>query len=142
MKTRRYVGLLVSFLLAAGAAYAQLPAGSLRGTVTDPSGGVVPNAAVTASISGTFTRTVHSDGRGQYRFTDLPACAYAVKATAQGFSPWEQTAYEIPPGQSQSLDIRLALKSQRRSTPILRITPAPWCFKKKISTPCPTTGMT
>jgi hypothetical protein len=66
-------------------------AGSIRGSVTDPSGAVIPGAAVhvTNAISG-FDRTVKTDATGQFEIDNVPFNTYNAGATAQGFAPQSQ----------------------------------------------------
>ena len=84
---------------------------SLQGVITDPSSSAVPNALITAA-NGPFTRTTHSDARGRYQLTGLPPGSYTLQASAQGFSPWEQSNYQITSGRTQTLDISLTLRAQ------------------------------
>ncbi len=77
-------------LLAACAlgAWAQSTA-SLSGTVTDPSGAVVPNAQVTVHSLGTGAdRVVKTDADGIYVVPSLQPGDYKVQATAAGFSTY------------------------------------------------------
>jgi len=70
------LGLLI-FLGMAQLAVAQGEAASLRGTVTDPSGGVVPSAKVTATQVGTGrARTVSTDAGGNYIIPQLAPVDY------------------------------------------------------------------
>ena len=72
-------------LLAAPAARAQFGA-SLSGTVTDPSGAVIPGATVTLTNPATHeTRTATTGSSGYYSFSELGAGSYAVTVTANGF---------------------------------------------------------
>jgi hypothetical protein len=66
---------------------AQSNSGSVRGSVTDPSGAAVPGATVTIQnpVSG-YSRTTTNDAAGQFRFTNLPLNPYHVSASASGFS--------------------------------------------------------
>ena len=60
--------------------------GSLVGTVTDPSGAVVPNAAI--SVTSTATGQVRqdtSDQNGRYNFVNLLPGSYTVVVSANGF---------------------------------------------------------
>jgi len=59
---------------------------SLNGTVTDPSGNVVPNASIvlTSQDNGT-ERTTLSDSRGHYEFDQLAPGMYRMAAKAPGF---------------------------------------------------------
>src|SRR6202041_1270789 len=70
--------------------YAQAVFGSIVGTVTDPTGAVVPNATVVVTdVSKGTSQTVQSNGSGNYSVSRLIPDTYTVKATAQGFDPAE-----------------------------------------------------
>ena len=66
-------------------------AGAVRGTVTDPSGAVIPNAAVhlSNSVSG-FDRAATTDSLGQFSFSNVPFNNYRIAITADGFAPLAQ----------------------------------------------------
>jgi len=67
-------------------ARAQLYAGSLSGTVTDPSGAVVVNATVTLTDVGKgIDRQTKSDASGRYLFRALPPALYELSIDAMGF---------------------------------------------------------
>ena len=79
-----FVGL---FCLGTSVAIAQTITGSIRGTVTDPSGAVVAGANVTATNVATnvATQTVtNSDGLYNFQFLNLGD--YTITATATGFN--------------------------------------------------------
>ncbi|HKV05876.1 MAG TPA: TonB-dependent receptor [Candidatus Acidoferrales bacterium] len=60
--------------------------GALTGTVTDPSGGVIAGATVTATNIGTGqSRAVTTDASGSYKISLLPPGNYSVKFAASGF---------------------------------------------------------
>jgi Carboxypeptidase regulatory-like domain/TonB-dependent Receptor Plug Domain len=64
--------------------------GALTGTVTDPSGGVVPNVTVTATSADTGQAHVATtSGDGSYRFSLLPPGKYNVKFSAASFKSVE-----------------------------------------------------
>ncbi len=72
--------------LSAVAALAQT-SGSITGEVTDQSGAVAPNAAVTATNSKTnVARSTTTNAAGIYSFPDLTPGTYEVKVTAAGFA--------------------------------------------------------
>ncbi len=74
-------------LLFAVPAYSQLTSGTILGTVTDTSGAVVPAARITATNLDTgLTRTVTSDGGGNYQLLDMPLGRYQIKAEVRGFT--------------------------------------------------------
>ncbi|RRA49811.1 TonB-dependent receptor [Acidipila sp. EB88] len=76
----------VTTLLAASCSLAQTVTGSVTGTVTDPSGAVIPNATVVAVNVGTGVRTpATTDSAGSYTIRFLPIGPYQIEVTADGF---------------------------------------------------------
>jgi hypothetical protein len=75
----------VVVLLFPGLVYAQA---TIAGVVRDPSAAVLPGVTVAATSPALIerSRTVISDGSGQYRITDLPPGTYVVTFTLQGFT--------------------------------------------------------
>ena len=73
-------------------AMAQSGAGNINGTVSDPTGAVIPGAVVTIAnaVSG-YTRTTTSDASGQYQFTNVPMNPYKLSATVAGFQAFTKT---------------------------------------------------
>jgi len=82
---------LFAFLLGALGAAAQSNAGIVHGTVTDPSGAVIPGATVhiTNSVS-KLDRSATTDATGQFQFANVPFNPYEVNVKANGFSPLKQ----------------------------------------------------
>jgi hypothetical protein len=62
-------------------------AGAVHGTVTDPSGAVIPNATVTLTnqVSG-FQRSTTTDATGQFNITNVPFNPYFLAVSANGFA--------------------------------------------------------
>src|ERR1700687_2666208 len=85
--SERSIALLIVFaVLGAVLGRAQTSATSLRGTVVDPKGAVVPGAEVTITNSATaFSRTTKTDGQGFYQFLEIPPATYTVTLKAAGF---------------------------------------------------------
>jgi Carboxypeptidase regulatory-like domain len=92
----RYLAILSFAIIALGAPFlanAQTGnSGSIQGTVTDPSGAVVPNASVTLknSVSG-FSRTTQSNGTGQFALLNVPFNTYQIAISASGFASANQS---------------------------------------------------
>src|SRR5690349_7828809 len=90
----------------AGAAYAQetINYASLGGRVTDPQGGVVPGAVVTARQTETnLSAETATDGEGRFRFPYLRVGPYEVKVHVDGFADSVRTirlnvgaAFDVP----------------------------------------------
>jgi outer membrane receptor protein involved in Fe transport len=97
MISKRFIsGLLALCLLCtftAVSAHGQsLVSGDVTGTVSDPTGAVVPNASITLkSVATGETRTASSNASGSYRFSLLRPGNYALSASATGFSKSEST---------------------------------------------------
>ena len=85
--------------------------GSVRGTVTDPSAAVVPNAKVVATGNG-VTRTVNSDGQGRYTLPNMPPGKYNIRADASGFVTFTKSDVDVPAGQASALDIALQIATE------------------------------
>ena len=67
--------------------------GTLRGTVTDPNGAVIPNAAVKITDQTTgLSRDVVTDAEGNYEVVALKAGTYKISVTASGFKTTEVDA--------------------------------------------------
>ena len=67
-------------------------AGTVTGTVTDPSGAVVAGATVTLSngVSG-LTRTVSTDNSGSYTISNIPFNTYRLSVSAKTLAPATQS---------------------------------------------------
>ena len=93
-RQRRFAALIyLTILLAAtSTAVGQIGgSGSIQGTITDPSGAVVPQATVTALNVATGVETVReTTAAGFYVLSPLPAGEYRVKITAAGFQTLTQ----------------------------------------------------
>src|SRR6202051_3591975 len=86
MKILRLVFVMWAFLFLEFSIKAQTYTGAINGTVTDPSGAVIPNAEVKARAKSTdITRTTTTTSDGEFAFQDLPIGAYAVIVNASGF---------------------------------------------------------
>jgi hypothetical protein len=88
------LGFLV--LVSAGVARAQSLYGSIRGTITDSIGAVVPEVALTATNTATgVSQGVKSRGDGTYSFLQLAVGDYSVKAEKTGFQATTVTQIHI-----------------------------------------------
>jgi hypothetical protein len=81
---------------------AQKITGDIAGGVTDSSGAVVPNAAVTVENIGTkLTRTATTNEAGNFRINDLPIGTYRVAVAAPGFKTTQRNAEVAAAGLNQ-----------------------------------------
>jgi len=99
-------------LLISGMACAQGvgASGDIRGTVSDPSGAVVPNVTVTATETEKgIKRSTTSDSRGEYHIAGLSPAAYEVSTQLSGFKTSVQKNVVVNVGQTVILDFHLSI---------------------------------
>src|SRR5271157_1720664 len=100
-------------ILIAALAGAQTFRGAINGTVTDPTGSVVPNAQVKAIDTATSVEhTTTTTSGGQFVFQDLPLGTYKVTVTASGFAVTTTDNVPVTAGQVYSLPIKLGMAKQ------------------------------
>jgi hypothetical protein len=86
--------LLTLLVLLAGNIFGQTT--SLNGTVTDPTGSVVPNAAIAiVSVQTGIQRATTADSQGRYTMAQLTPGTYKLTATAPGFTDVELNNLEL-----------------------------------------------
>jgi hypothetical protein len=79
--------------------------GAIEGTITDPSGGVIPGVTVTLTSADTNqTRIVTSSADGTYKFALLPPGAYNARFAANGFKSAEVANVAVPVTETLALD--------------------------------------
>ena len=83
--------------------------GSLHGTVTDPSGAVIPSAAVTVTGLDGTTHSATSTATGAYAIEPLAPGRYTLTVTAGGFSPMDPAAVQIFTDRLSTRNITLKL---------------------------------
>ncbi len=85
---------------------------SLSGTVTDPSGAVIPNAKVTVHNLGTgLDRVVNTDADGLYAVPSLQPGDYKVQATATGFGTYTVPKVTLEVDRQETENMRLAVST-------------------------------
>ena len=103
---------------------AATPGSTLSGTITDPSGVVVPGATLTAANSnGVIAGSATTDSDGKYRIEDLAPGSYRIKAQATGFET-QSFATEVTPSLQTVADATLRVGSAAQTVNI-QASPAP-----------------
>jgi hypothetical protein len=83
---------------------------NIQGTVTDSTGAVVPNAAVTlTSVTTQVKRTSKTNAAGGYLFPGIPVGGYNLDVTAPGFKSYVQNGIVLEVGSNISVDPSLSV---------------------------------
>ncbi|MGA9720185.1 MAG: TonB-dependent receptor [Acidobacteriaceae bacterium] len=104
---------LFVFLVSAVTLLAQTSTTSVRGTVTDPSGALVPNAQI--SLTNTADNSVtngNSDKSGLYSFPQLVPATYLITVNAPGFAPSSKQA-QLLVNQPATINFQLGVQAMQ-----------------------------
>jgi hypothetical protein len=94
------------------------PGSALSGTVTDPTGAVIPGATVVATNpAAEIVRSAATDNRGQFRMEGLAPGSYRIEAQARGFET-ESFSAEVVPAQQAVADVRLRIGSASQTVSV------------------------
>jgi len=108
---------VVFILLAALSLPAQTFRGTILGTVTDPSGAVLPGATVTVKNTGTgLERSTQTSADGSYTLSELPIGTYTVTISQTGFDTFVATGVAVNVAGERRVDA--ALKTGQISTKV------------------------
>lgn len=109
---RAFAALVFASLLCAPVLQAQYRA-SIQGTVTDPTGAVIPGVNVALTNHATnHKQTTVSNGAGIYNFGALPPGTFTITAERKGFTTKTFTNVQIVPEQSNAFNITLAISAE------------------------------
>src|SRR4029079_3843944 len=121
---RLVIGVALLFGLLPRSVAAQAVSGTIVGTVTDASGGVVAGAKVTLTNEGTqYTRTITSDTNGEYVAAQLPTGTYTVLAEMSGFKATALSGVEVGVDSRVKMDVKLEVGQMTESVKIEASTP-------------------
>src|SRR4051794_533193 len=102
--------LLTTLLASPVLAQSQAANGSIEGTISDSSGGVLPGVTVTITNTDTgLERSLVTNAEGQYRGLLLTLGRYRVAAELQGFKKAEQTGIELRAGETATINFNLSV---------------------------------
>src|SRR5271157_1199118 len=92
---------------------------TIVGTITDPSGAVVPNVTITVThVETNRAITLTSNEAGQYVVPDIPIGHYNVKASVTGFKVAERTGIVLNVSERERVDFQLALGTTAQSVSV------------------------
>jgi hypothetical protein len=118
MRTRVFPVLLLALGLA-GAAHAQTFNGTIRGTVVDPQGGGVSDAAVLVVDESTgVPRAVSTDSEGRFEAANLKPGTYRIEVTTPSFKEYKQTGVVLRTAGAVHLDVKLELGARTETVTV------------------------
>jgi Carboxypeptidase regulatory-like domain len=93
--------------------------GTISGSVSDPSGAVVPSATVTATqtLSGTQMTAV-TDKDGRFVFPTLLPAPYSLSVSAAGFELYKQTGIVLEADQALTVNMSLKVGAQSQTVSV------------------------
>ena len=104
----------------ASTAYAQTTQTGIHGTVNDPSGAVVPNAAVKLTDTGTGSeKSTATASDGGFVFPDLQAATYKLTVTAVGFQTAIYDSVVVDAGRVTDVPVKLAVGSATETVEVV-----------------------
>ncbi len=107
-----FLSIAVFLLAATPSAWAQAGRGGINGTVTDPTGAVVPEARVTALNHATgISQSTVTTGAGLYSFVSLNPGSYRVTASLKGFEAVARDNVTVSVDEITALNIALQVGS-------------------------------
>lgn len=128
--------LLILFLSVglAGASFAQVITGSIKGTITDDEGNPLPGVSVTASSPSMMgTKTYISTETGSYRFPALPVGHYTIRAELSGFKTVTQPEIIVRVGMVLTIDITMEMTTIEEEVTVTATSPVVDVEQSKIS---------
>src|ERR1041385_520355 len=108
MQKRMLVWAVALLAVWATLAKAQVTTGTINGTVTDPSGAVLPGAKIeiTSDATGAM-RMATTDASGHYSVPQLAIGSYKVSATLEGFQTDVHPGVQVAVGGTATVDMKL-----------------------------------
>src|SRR5882724_375603 len=101
---------LLVLWMSVGSLHAQTTNGSIQGTVSDPNGGAVAGASVTArNLETGLTQATSTTDAGIYSLPNLPPGRYSVVVEAPGLKKHSQEGVTVLTGTTVSLDIPMQI---------------------------------
>ncbi len=106
---------LIAVSLTAGA---QNQTGEIRGTVTDPTGALVPSAKIVLSDANGGSRSAESGHDGTFHLSAVPPGKYVLAVTANGFAETRVENVEVLPGKTVQQDVQLQMPVEEQQVQV------------------------
>ena len=114
--------IFILYFFSAVLSFGQAGTSSLRGTILDPNGSVVPNAEITLTSPDIgVTLNAHSDKNGFYQFSDVRPATYSLSVSAAGFANYKQNGLVLLVSTPASRDVQLQIASGSTTVEVLSL---------------------
>ncbi|HEV2134546.1 MAG TPA: carboxypeptidase regulatory-like domain-containing protein [Terracidiphilus sp.] len=121
---KRYAPVMLAFVFVAAFAAAQVTRATLTGTVTDPSGAIVPNARIVITNQETGAKTVvKSNSAGAYTVPFLAPGRYMESVSQQGFKTYVHTGITLQTEQTLTENVVLQIGSASETVTVHAASP-------------------
>jgi hypothetical protein len=98
--------------------------GLITGTISDPTGAVVPGATITVTnLSTDLARSATSDDRGYYTIPQLPPAIYSVVVAKAGFASSERPSLQLHVNEQATIDVKLTIGNSVQRVDVTAIAP-------------------
>ena len=124
MRKSTFALLLAATLVLPALAFGQAGDSSIRGTVTDDSGAVLPGVTITATSPALISpATAVTDGQGGYRLLNLPVGDYVVEAALSGFATYRQEGILVRASTNIGVDPVMSISTVQETVTVTAETP-------------------
>lgn len=123
-KPIRSIAAAILIGLSSAIIYAQAGLGTIVGTVTDPSGAVIPSASVKVVDHNTGnSRVVSANAQGYYVITSLRPAVYDITITSRNFAPEKRNMVTLLTDQHLTVDAHLSLAGSSQTVNVSDVAP-------------------
>ena len=93
--------------------------GTIQGSISDPTGALIPNATVTLTDAATHVKRVaQSDSRGAYTFPNISIGTYDASISAQGFQTYVKSGNVLEVGSNIAINATLTIGNQDQTVQV------------------------
>jgi len=130
------IAVSIALVLMGSMSYAQTRTGSIKGTVTDTEGEVLPGATVELSGEKLMggVRSIITNDEGKFRFPTLTPGEYEITVTLEGFQTAKRTNLKVNIAGTTTVDVSLKAATLEESVTVVAESPMVDVQKSTVST--------
>lgn len=124
MRKSTFALLLAASLALPGLAFGQGGDSSIRGTVTDDTGAVLPGVTITATSPALIApEVIVTDSSGTYRLLNLPVGTFTIEASLSGFATYRQEGILVRASTNIGVDMVMSISTVQETITVTAETP-------------------